>query len=57
MFDRTVAALRRLKRRRNRGRRQPALLGGGPAPDPRIPRQSLDPNARFVGEQMGSGEG
>ena len=43
--------------RRRRARRQPTLLGGGPAPDPRLPQQSLDPNARFIGEQMGSGEG
>ena len=56
MITRAMAALRERRTRRTRARRS-MLLSGGPAPDPRIPQQSLDPNARFIGEQMGSGEG
>ena len=51
------AEFRRRLERRPRARRQTTLLGGGPAPDPRLPQRSLDPNARFIGEQMGQGEG
>lgn len=56
MFTDAITALRERRKRRRRARRS-MLLSGGPAPDPRIPQQSLDPNARFIGEQMGSGEG
>ena len=55
MFTRAIAALRRRRKQRRRGRGQSMLLSRGPAPDPRIPQQTLDPNARFIGEQMGSG--
>ena len=55
MLVRSIVALRQRWKGRRRRPRQPGLLAGGPAPDPRRPQQSLDPNARFIGEQMGSG--
>lgn len=50
-----LAALRRRKRKRRS--RQPRLLGGPPTPDARLPHTSADPNARFIGDQMGQGGG
>ncbi len=35
--------------RKPRGARQTRLLMGVPDPDPRLPKKSLDPNARFIG--------
>jgi hypothetical protein len=55
MLNRAMSALQWRLKPGKRARRQPTLLGGGPAPDPRLPQQSLDPNARFIGEQMGNG--
>ena len=55
MLNRAMAGLQRRLKRRRRGRRQPTLLARGPAPDPRLHQQSVDPNARFIGEQMGQG--
>jgi hypothetical protein len=48
-----LAALRRRKPKRRS--RQPRLLGGPPTPDARLPHTSVDPNARFIGDQMGQG--
>lgn len=50
-----LKALSRRKRRRRS--RQPRLLGGPLSPDPRLPTSSVDPNARFIGDQMGQGGG
>ena len=55
MLTKAMAALQQRLKRPERGRRQTSLLARGPAPDPRLPQQSLDPNARFIGEQMGQG--
>jgi len=55
MLNRAMAALQQRLKRRKLGRRQTSLLARGPAPDPRLPQQSLDPNAGFIGEQMGQG--
>ena len=55
MLSRAMAALQQRLKRRKLGRRQTSLLARGPAPDPRLPQQSLDPNAGFIGEQMGQG--
>jgi hypothetical protein len=43
------------RRKRKRRPRQPRLLGGPPSPDPRLPTTQVDPNARFIGDQMGQG--
>ena len=45
--------LRRDKRRRRP--RQSLLLSGPPSRDPRLPDTSVDPNANFLGDQMGNG--
>jgi hypothetical protein len=56
MLSRARSAVRALLRvDERRRRRQPRLLSGPRSADPRRPQPSGDPNARFIGEQMGSG--
>jgi hypothetical protein len=50
------ALIGRLKKRKRRPR-QPRLLAGRRSPDPRLQQSTVDPNARFLGEQMGGGAG
>jgi hypothetical protein len=58
MLSRARSAVRSLLHAdRSRRHRQPRLLAGPPSPNPRLPQAAVDPNARFVGEQMGSGGG
>jgi hypothetical protein len=53
-----VRAIVRDRLRPNRSRRRakgPRLLAAAQPPDPRLHETSVDPNARFLGEQMGNG--
>lgn len=57
MFFRNATVRRILRLDRRRRTRQPRLLAQGPAPDPRLSSTRVDPNARFLGDQMGQGGG
>ncbi len=56
-ITRAIFAL--IDRRKNRKRRprQPHLLAGRRSPDLRLQQTTIDPNARFLGEQMRGGGG